>query len=399
MEQLTIHVATGVVVIGPPGLFAAQVVAACRRGQEMAALQYLRRDKDALARVRRWRDAEAHFPGVLRESDDRLVAMVEDAVRRHRLVAFYVPKAPASYNGGDIVERRAPVAAMDKSPDARIRAMTRIERLTEALTRCVKPAIMGPELTAYMTQLVREGAIPILAMYLLGIGIAHLAAPEVALLIDAALILFVAVQIGRTGTEALVALVTATVEAMDAKDEATIERSATAYAHALVALGGAVFLAWLLKRLPKYRAMKGGPSKGAAPPAAPPKAAPKPKKLIPAPKTSPKKAAGFGAATSNDYRSTFFNAHPELEGKVVVHHAVEQQVATRYPGVVSQAEMHSYENLRGVPKELNSDLHLSQIRREWNQFYRQNAKPSPQQLLDKATEIDAKFGSLFKPPR
>jgi hypothetical protein len=44
-------------------------------------------------------------------------------------------------------------------------------------------------------------------------------------------------------------------------------------------------------------------------------------------------------------------------------------------------------------------LHLSQIRREWNQFYRQNAKPSPQQLLDKATEIDAKFGSLFKPPR
>jgi hypothetical protein len=348
MEQLTIHVATGVVVIGPPGLFASQVVAACRRGQEMAALQYLRRDKDALARVRRWRDAEAHFPGVLRESDDRLVAMVEDALRRHRLVAFYVPKAPASYNGGDIVERRAPVAAMDKSPDARIRAMTRIERLTEALTRCVKPAIMGPELTAYMTQLVREGAIPILAMYLLGIGIAHLAAPEVALLIDAALILFVAVQIGRTGTEALVALVTATVEAMDAKDEATIERSATAYAHALVALGGAVFLAWLLKRLPKYRAMKGGPSKGAAPQAAPAKAAPKPKKLIPAPKTtpaSPREATGFKGNSGFELKQPKYqpvrNVPGEVNGRPYSGHAFDQmQNRGIMPSAVDNAVQH-----------------------------------------------------------
>lgn len=108
--------------------------------------------------------------------------------------------------------------------------------------------------------------------------------------------------------------------------------------------------------------------------------------------------ARFGNAVSNDYRATFFAANPTLEGQVVVHHAVEQQVLTRYPGVVSEAEMHSLENLRGIPKSLNSDLHLSQIRREWNQFYRQNPAPTQEQLLQKATEIDNRLGSQFNPP-
>ena len=79
----------------------------------------------------------------------------------------------------------------------------------------------------------------------------------------------------------------------------------------------------------------------------------------------------LGHATSANYRGTFFKAHPELEGKVVVHHRVEQQVLTRYPGRFTKAEIHSLENLRGIPKLANPDLHLSGIRREWNAFYRQ----------------------------
>ena len=70
-------------------------------------------------------------------------------------------------------------------------------------------------------------------------------------------------------------------------------------------------------------------------------------------------SARFGDAVSTDYRATFFHANPELQGKVIVHHAVEQQVLKRYPGVVTEAEIHSLENLRGIPKALNSDLHLS----------------------------------------
>ncbi|PPK44426.1 LysM domain-containing protein [Trinickia symbiotica] len=108
--------------------------------------------------------------------------------------------------------------------------------------------------------------------------------------------------------------------------------------------------------------------------------------------------ATFGNAVSTDYRTTFFDAYPDLQGQVVVHHAVEQQVLTRYPGLVWQEEIHSLENLRGIPNELNSDLHLSQIRREWNQFYRQTPNPTKDMLLEKATEIDAKYGSQFNPP-
>jgi len=61
--------------------------------------------------------------------------------------------------------------------------------------------------------------------------------------------------------------------------------------------------------------------------------------------------------------------------------------------------MNSLENLRGIPKEVNSDLHLSRIRRAWNQFYRENATATQQQLLQKATEIDSTYGGQFLPPR
>ena len=109
--------------------------------------------------------------------------------------------------------------------------------------------------------------------------------------------------------------------------------------------------------------------------------------------------ATFGEAITDDYRGTFFAANPDLQGQVIVHHAVEQQVLTRYPGLVSTTEVHSLENLRGIPTELNSDIHLSKIRREWNEFYRKTPSPTKEMLLQKATEIDKKFGSQFIPPR
>lgn len=112
----------------------------------------------------------------------------------------------------------------------------------------------------------------------------------------------------------------------------------------------------------------------------------------------PGKMAEFGSSLTKDYKRTFFDVHPELEGKVIVHHAVEQQVQRRYPGLVSDSEMHSLENLRGIPKAKNNDLHLSKIRKEWNRFYKANPNPSKEDLLKKATEIDLKLGGEFDPP-
>ena len=108
--------------------------------------------------------------------------------------------------------------------------------------------------------------------------------------------------------------------------------------------------------------------------------------------------ATFGNALSTDYRATFFAAHPELEGQVVVHHAVPQQTLVLYPDVVTEAQIHSLENLRGIPKEVNSELHLRQIGNEWRNFFKANPNATKAQLLQKATEIDARYGSQFRPP-
>ena len=103
---------------------------------------------------------------------------------------------------------------------------------------------------------------------------------------------------------------------------------------------------------------------------------------------------------SIDYRKVFFDQNPEVKGKVVVHHAVEQQVLNKpqTKDLFTYEEINSIEYLRGVPKDINSDLHLSKIRREWNRFYKENPNPTRQQILDKAAQIDVKYGHLFNPP-
>jgi Pretoxin HINT domain/Domain of unknown function (DUF4280) len=110
-----------------------------------------------------------------------------------------------------------------------------------------------------------------------------------------------------------------------------------------------------------------------------------------------------GVLVSNTcYREVFFAAHPWLKGKVVVHHAVEQQILKRYPGLFTRAEIDALDNLRGIPKALNNDLHLSKIRVEWNKFYKRfddaGIIPTKQQVLDYAKAVDKKFSNLYDPP-
>ncbi|WP_423836167.1 RHS repeat-associated core domain-containing protein [Streptomyces cathayae] len=110
-----------------------------------------------------------------------------------------------------------------------------------------------------------------------------------------------------------------------------------------------------------------------------------------------RKSATVGASTSSNYRGTFFKAHPNLKGKVWVHHAVEQQILTQYPGLFTKSEINSLENLRGVPKSVNSDLHLSRIRILWNGFYKTHPNPSRQEVLNYATFVDDFVGNEFTP--
>lgn len=114
--------------------------------------------------------------------------------------------------------------------------------------------------------------------------------------------------------------------------------------------------------------------------------------------------ASVSSASSEDYIKTFFGSFPKLKlqgSGFVVHHAIEQQILDKWPNLFSKAEINSIENLRGISPEINPQLHLSLIRLEWNDFYNRfppNVVPTKQQVLDKATEIDNKFGYLFTPP-
>ena len=60
----------------------------------------------------------------------------------------------------------------------------------------------------------------------------------------------------------------------------------------------------------------------------------------------------------------------ELSQVNVIHHAIEQQVQKRFPGLFRLEEIHGGSNLRAILKgAFNSEVHLSKIRILWNDFY------------------------------
>ncbi|WP_147397429.1 putative T7SS-secreted protein [Amycolatopsis panacis] len=110
---------------------------------------------------------------------------------------------------------------------------------------------------------------------------------------------------------------------------------------------------------------------------------------------------GWSSRIGKDaYRKNFFDHYPELQGKVQVHHAVEQQaIGKLYPHLdITKHEMHSLDNLRGIPNEVTNTLHQSKLRMEWDDFYMDNPGATKQDLLDFATRMDDKYGHMFTPP-
>jgi hypothetical protein len=81
------------------------------------------------------------------------------------------------------------------------------------------------------------------------------------------------------------------------------------------------------------------------------------------------------------HQDVFEAAFPEFYGFdedpiAQVHHAIEQQIIDPngtpfFPGLISPEEIHSIENLRGIPKDRESEIHQSILRVEWNDIYRE----------------------------
>ncbi len=70
----------------------------------------------------------------------------------------------------------------------------------------------------------------------------------------------------------------------------------------------------------------------------------------------------------------------------------------KYPDLFTKAEIHALENLKGIPKAINSKLHLSEMRIYWNEFYRTFPNTTKKQIQDYAKFIDKEVGHLFNPP-
>jgi len=99
----------------------------------------------------------------------------------------------------------------------------------------------------------------------------------------------------------------------------------------------------------------------------------------------------------SDYRKTFFEAYPEFKGRVIVHHSIEQQILTKYPGLFTRQEVDGLWNLRVVPKSINSELYPSQIRLIWNKFYAAYPQATRSEVIEMARWIDQLIGDLYMP--
>jgi hypothetical protein len=107
---------------------------------------------------------------------------------------------------------------------------------------------------------------------------------------------------------------------------------------------------------------------------------------------------GGGFASAGNYAQKFKDLFPELKDRIgQVHHAVPQAVLNKYPNLnITQQQMHSLENLRGIPND--GSLSHQAITNSWNGFYASHPNATFQQILDKVKEIDDQFGHLFLPP-
>ena len=69
-----------------------------------------------------------------------------------------------------------------------------------------------------------------------------------------------------------------------------------------------------------------------------------------------------------------------------------------FPDLFTPGEINGIGNLRGVPNELNNDLHPQDIRDAWDDFYDSNPDPTRRKIFKKRDAIDREFGCLFNPP-
>jgi len=120
---------------------------------------------------------------------------------------------------------------------------------------------------------------------------------------------------------------------------------------------------------------------------------------------------GTAVATPNipidNWRGRFYaRMGTALPRDMQIHHAIPRDVFnTRYPGLITEAQLHSLANLRGIPNSAKGIgvngtevlLHAV-ITKRWKDWMDARPTTDIDALLDFAKQIDDEFGSRFIPP-
>jgi len=100
-------------------------------------------------------------------------------------------------------------------------------------------------------------------------------------------------------------------------------------------------------------------------------------------------------ATENTFNPNFKSRFSDVQDQIkAVHHAVPQKVKNTY-GLLNDTELHSLENLRGIP--VNDNFH-QELTNKWTQWYTQHPGFTLQDALNYAKQLDDQYGHRFVPP-
>jgi|GEM_PF-2856842 len=108
----------------------------------------------------------------------------------------------------------------------------------------------------------------------------------------------------------------------------------------------------------------------------------------------------LGSSVTPDYRFVFkSNTIDDIYDLVgEVHHAIPQKVYDNYDGIITRQQLHSLENLRGIPKNLPAPDFHDEITDRWRIWFNNNADFDLDDALGFAKTIDDEFGHRFIPP-
>ena len=238
--------------LGRTASFPLPVRKAAMLGQRHA-LATLARDHGALDRIRHWPGRHYLHCEIRGLNDHDLLRVVERDILGHRLMILEMPDAVATVHvpppplGRPVTATPSgSVLTPQQQQDAAVVAMGSMDKVLAALQRSGKH--MGPALGKAFAQLFTADNLKILAAFIIAGAIAN-TNPVSAAVFDSAMLIMVYYQAGSAGIDALGLLISTTMAVLGAKGEADLDRAGQGYAKAFVGLGGAVFMAWLARRI------------------------------------------------------------------------------------------------------------------------------------------------------